>query len=50
LQEYADEAGISVNTAKTQLRQVFAKTGSGRQAELVRNITSNLILRMRNGR
>lgn len=32
----ADELFISVNTARTHLRQVFAKTGTNRQAELVR--------------
>jgi DNA-binding CsgD family transcriptional regulator/PAS domain-containing protein len=46
LQEYAEEAGITVNTAKTQLKQVFTKTGSDRQSDLIRNITSNLVLRM----
>ncbi|WP_196054805.1 helix-turn-helix transcriptional regulator [Nocardia aurantiaca] len=32
----AEELYISVNTARTHLRQVFAKTGTRRQAELVR--------------
>lgn len=36
LEEYASERGISINTAKTQLRAVFAKTDTRRQAELIR--------------
>lgn len=36
LDETAQALNISANTAKSHLRQVFAKTGAGRQAELVR--------------
>ncbi|BAW07137.1 helix-turn-helix transcriptional regulator [Nocardia seriolae] len=36
LSAVARELYISVNTARTHLRQVFAKTGTNRQAELVR--------------
>jgi len=36
LEEAADELGITVNTARTQLKRALAKTGTGRQAELVR--------------
>lgn len=36
----AEELGISNNTAKTQLQQIFAKTQTGRQAELVRLLTA----------
>ncbi|MFE3255654.1 helix-turn-helix transcriptional regulator [Nocardia sp. NPDC059229] len=36
LASVAEELYISVNTARTHLRQVFAKTGTCRQAELVR--------------
>jgi len=32
----ADALGISVNTARTQLKRALMKTGAGRQAELVR--------------
>jgi DNA-binding CsgD family transcriptional regulator len=32
----ADALNISVNTARTQLKRALAKTGTGRQAELVR--------------
>ncbi len=34
--EAAIQLGISANTIKTHLRRVFAKTGTGRQTELVR--------------
>jgi DNA-binding CsgD family transcriptional regulator len=46
LNEYADTAGISINTVKTQLKQVFAKTGHSRQAELIREAFANPILRL----
>jgi DNA-binding CsgD family transcriptional regulator len=36
LTDFADESGISVNTARVQLRALFAKTGVHRQAELLR--------------
>jgi DNA-binding CsgD family transcriptional regulator/PAS domain-containing protein len=39
LAEVADLLGIGRETARTQLRSVFAKTGTTRQAELVRIIT-----------
>jgi DNA-binding CsgD family transcriptional regulator len=35
VEEAADQLGVSVNTAKTHLKRVFAKTGVTRQAELV---------------
>lgn len=38
--EVAIQLGLSPNTVKTHLRRVFAKTGTGRQAELVRLMTS----------
>jgi DNA-binding CsgD family transcriptional regulator/PAS domain-containing protein len=38
LNEIADALGIGRETARTQLRSVFAKTGTTRQAELVRII------------
>jgi DNA-binding CsgD family transcriptional regulator len=36
LQDFADRLGVSVATAKTHLASVFRKTGTRRQAELVR--------------
>jgi DNA-binding CsgD family transcriptional regulator/PAS domain-containing protein len=35
-QETADRLGVSVNTVKTHLQKVFAKTNTSRQADLVR--------------
>ncbi|WP_331296092.1 hypothetical protein [Methylobacterium hispanicum] len=34
LGEAADALGVAVSTARTQLKAVFAKTGTGRQAQL----------------
>ncbi|GGY97241.1 helix-turn-helix transcriptional regulator [Pseudoduganella plicata] len=36
LAQIATEAGLSINTAKSQIRSVFQKTGTDRQADLVR--------------
>ncbi len=36
LEEAADALGVSPHTARTQLKRALAKTGTGRQAELVR--------------
>ena len=36
LADAADALGVSVNTVRSQLRQIFQKTGVSRQAELVR--------------
>lgn len=38
--EYSARAGISLNTVRTQLRSVFEKTQTHRQAELVKLLTS----------
>jgi DNA-binding CsgD family transcriptional regulator len=46
LSEYAKEAGITINTAKTYLRQLFNKTGSARQADLLRRVLSDPTLRL----
>ncbi|MFZ1108085.1 MAG: hypothetical protein WAN43_07055 [Rhodomicrobium sp.] len=46
LSEYAGRRGIALNTAKTQLRQVFVKTGCARQADLVRLLYANSALRL----
>jgi DNA-binding CsgD family transcriptional regulator len=46
LGDYAERSGIAMSTAKTQLRNVFAKTGQNRQADLVRHILSNPILQL----
>jgi DNA-binding CsgD family transcriptional regulator len=49
LGDYAAASGISAETAKTQLRTVFAKTGQHRQADLIRHILANPILRLAPG-
>jgi DNA-binding CsgD family transcriptional regulator len=38
--DYAQMRGISSNTVKTQLKQVLAKTGTHRQAELIQLLTT----------
>jgi DNA-binding CsgD family transcriptional regulator len=38
--ECASQLGLSLNTVKTHLRKVFAKTGTGRQVELACLVTS----------
>jgi DNA-binding CsgD family transcriptional regulator len=43
--EAANRLGLSPNTIKTHLRRVFAKTGTGRQAELARLMASIGLLR-----
>jgi DNA-binding CsgD family transcriptional regulator len=48
LEHYADRQGISVNTARTQTKQIFAKTGHGRQADLIREALANPALRATN--
>jgi DNA-binding CsgD family transcriptional regulator len=44
LADYAAEQKISLNTAKYHLKQVFAKTGHTRQADLVRDLLLNPVL------
>jgi DNA-binding CsgD family transcriptional regulator/PAS domain-containing protein len=48
LEDYADRQGISVNTARTQSKQIFAKTGHSRQADLIREVLANPALRVTN--
>lgn len=51
LADYAERACITLNTAKTHLKQIFAKTGIKRQAELIRLLVSDPMLRLaRSGR
>jgi DNA-binding CsgD family transcriptional regulator len=50
LVEYADGAGITLNTAKTHLKQLFAKTGSQRQADVVRMFVADAVLRLAGSR
>jgi DNA-binding CsgD family transcriptional regulator len=46
LAEYAEVADISLNTAKSYLRDIFAKTGTDRQAELLRRVLANPVLQL----
>jgi DNA-binding CsgD family transcriptional regulator len=43
LEQYAQERGVAVGTARVQLKQVKAKTGSHRQSELVRLVWSSAV-------
>jgi DNA-binding CsgD family transcriptional regulator len=43
LQDLADRWGLSRDTLKAQLTQIFAKTGTSRQAELLRVVQGNLV-------
>jgi DNA-binding CsgD family transcriptional regulator len=47
--EAATQLGLSPNTIKTHLRRVFAKTGTGRQAELARLMASIGLLKAPDG-
>lgn len=46
LSDYADRSGISRNTAKGYLKQLFSKTGTSRQAEVVRQVLLDPVLRL----
>lgn len=43
---YAKEIGVSLNTVKTQLKSLFTKTGQHRQAELIRHLLSDPLVRL----
>ena len=44
-EDYAERVGISMNTARTHLKSVFAKTDTDRQAELMRLLSRSLCSR-----
>ena len=44
LAEYAETAGVSVQTARSQIKAIFAKTGVRRQSELMRLVLTDPIL------
>lgn len=46
LQDYARYSGVSINTARSQLKSIFAKTGHTRQSGLIRDLANNPVLRM----
>ncbi len=41
IQAYTTRVGVSANTARSQLKSIFAKTGHSRQSALIRDLTSN---------
>lgn len=43
LEEFAEELGISKNTARAHLRAIFSKTGVTRQATLVRTLLNSVL-------
>jgi DNA-binding CsgD family transcriptional regulator/GAF domain-containing protein len=45
-QDYCERTGISINTAKSQIRSILAKSGCSRQAEFVRQVFADPVLRM----
>ncbi|XCV40784.1 helix-turn-helix transcriptional regulator [Methylococcus sp. ANG] len=44
--EYAADAGVSMNTVRTQIRSMFEKTRTRRQADLVKLLTSLPAIRL----
>jgi DNA-binding CsgD family transcriptional regulator len=46
--EYAQQRGVSVGTARMQLKQVLSKTGASRQSELVRLVLSSAVAQVLN--
>ncbi len=38
LEQAADESGLTLSTARTYLKQIFSKTGTGRQGELIQMV------------
>ena len=46
LEDYADRQQISVNTVRTQSKQIFSKTGHSRQVDLIRDVLANPALRI----
>ena len=50
LDEIAPESGITISSARTYLKQAFAKTGTNRQADLVRLVLSSPAVMKADGR
>jgi DNA-binding CsgD family transcriptional regulator len=46
LAEYAERAGVSINTVRTQLASIFGKTGHMRQSTLVAMVASHPVARI----
>jgi DNA-binding CsgD family transcriptional regulator len=49
LQDYADRMNLSIHTVKTQLKQIFQKTGCSRQSDLMRAFLGNPFMTMLGG-
>lgn len=49
LQEVADGLGVSLNTVRNQLKQIFSKTNTGRQSELISLMLSSTALLSESG-
>lgn len=45
LQDYAERRGISVGTARIQLKSIFSKTGAARQSDLIRLLCASVSAR-----
>jgi DNA-binding CsgD family transcriptional regulator/PAS domain-containing protein len=45
INEYAEAVGVSKNTVKTQMRQIFNKTGYNRYSDIVRAVAANPLLK-----
>ncbi|HLJ51840.1 MAG TPA: helix-turn-helix transcriptional regulator [Rhizomicrobium sp.] len=46
LAEYASDTGVSIHTAQSQIKSVFAKTGCRRQSDLMRKMLVDPMLRL----
>jgi DNA-binding CsgD family transcriptional regulator len=44
--DYAETTGVTVNTLKTQLRHIFLKTGHNRQADLIRAVLADPLVKL----
>ena len=42
LEEAAEHRGVTINTARSQLKQIFFKTSTSRQSELVRLVLAGI--------
>lgn len=49
LQHYATTTRVTLNTVRTHLKQIFVKTGHNRQADLIRAVLSNPVVRLAAG-
>jgi DNA-binding CsgD family transcriptional regulator len=46
LKDYAEESGLTLYTVKGYLKSLFSKTGTSRQADLIRLVLSDQVLRL----